>query len=239
MSLMLRLLWAPVGWTLGLAWMALVVIFGIPTTLFFPFRRWYPFIRPMMAQAFIWATTIKPTITYMEGFDPERRGIFIQNHVSALDALVACSVIPHGFCGLENAAHYRVPIYGWIMSLAHGIRVPKQREGRYEAIRDQARQRKEMGLSILAFPEGHRTMTGTMRPFRSGSFRMAAEIGYPIIPIASRGLYQVMPKGTGLFQRHPVHFTVGPAFETEGLDEKGLTVLMKDVHEWIQKHSGE
>ena len=58
---------------------------------------------------------------------------------------------------------------------------------------------------------------------------MAAEIGYPVIPIASRGLYQVMPKGTGLFRRHPVSFTVSPAFETAGLDEAGLTALMHEV----------
>ena len=156
--------------------------------------------------------------------------------MSALDALVACSVIPHAFCGLENAAHYRVPIYGWIMSLAQGIRVPKKREGRYEAILAQGRKRKEMGLSILAFG-GHRTMTGDMRPFRTGSFRMAVALGYPIIPIASKGLYHVMPKGTGILRHHPVSFTVGPAFETEGLDEEGIQQLCADVQEWIRERS--
>ena len=165
MSLLLRLLWAPVGWILGLAWMAMVVVVGVPTTLFIPFRRWYPFIRPMMAQAFIWATTVKPRITYTEGFDPERRGIFIQNHVSALDALVLR--FPTGSAASRTPRTTMSRLWV-IMSLAHGIRVPGKREGRYESIREQARQRKEMGLSILAFPEGHRTMTGSMRPFRSG-----------------------------------------------------------------------
>jgi len=230
-------LWTPIGWTFGLFWMALVVLIGAPTTLLLPFRKWYVWIRPFMAQAFIWATTIKPRIIYEDGFDPQRRGIFIQNHVSALDALVACSVIPHAFCGLENAAHYRIPIYGWIMSLAQGIRVPKKREGRYESILEQGKRRKELGLSILAFPEGHRTMTGEMRPFRTGSFRMAIALGYPIIPIASKGLYQVMPKGTGWLRHNPVTFTVGPPFETEGLDEEGIQDLCTRVQEWIRERS--
>jgi len=233
----LWILWAPIGWTFGLLWMSMVVVFGVPTTLFVPFRDWYVYIRPMMAQAFIWSTTVKPKIIYDEEFDSERRGIFIQNHVSALDALVACSVIPHAFCGLENAAHYRIPIYGWIMSLAQGIRVPSAREGRFEAILEQAKKREEMGLSILAFPEGHRTTTGDMRPFRTGAFRMAHAIGYPIIPIASKGLSEVMPKGTGLLRHHPVTFTVGPSFETEGLDEDGILNLATEVQEWIRRHS--
>ena len=118
-------LWTPIGWLLGLFWMTLLVISGAITTLFIPYQEWYILIRPFMAQAFIWATTVKPTIIFAPGFDRERRGIFVQNHVSALDALVACSVIPHAFCGLENAAHYRVPVYGWIMSWPRASRYQK------------------------------------------------------------------------------------------------------------------
>ena len=59
----------PIRVDLGLFWMTLVVVVGVPTTLVLPFRRWYVWIRPFMAQAFIWATTVKPDIVYEEGFD--------------------------------------------------------------------------------------------------------------------------------------------------------------------------
>lgn len=230
-------LWAPIGWTLGLLWMSLVVLVGLFATIFVPYRTWYPWIRPLMARAFTWSTTVTPTLIYDPDFDPDRRAIFIANHVTALDGLVGCCVLPHAFCGLENEAHFRVPIYGWILMLSQGVRVPKAREGRYEAILEQVALRKERGISILAFPEGHRTVTGQVRPFRTGSFRMAQAIGSPIIPVASRGLYEVMPKGTGLFRHSPVTIRVGPTFETKGLSEEELVVLTQDVHDWIQKNS--
>ncbi len=231
-------IWAPIGWTLGFFWMSLVVLIGAPTTLFIvPFTTWYVVIKPLMTQAFIWSTLSKPTITYDVKFDPERRAVFVQNHVSALDAMVACTVIPHCFCGLENAAHYNIPVYGWIIRLANGIKVPSAREKRFDAILEAALERRELGMSILAFPEGHRTTTGHTREFRTGAFRMAQAMGYPVVPIASKGLFHILPKGTGILRRGPVSFHVGPAFETEGLSEEGLKQLAAEVRSWIDKRA--
>jgi 1-acyl-sn-glycerol-3-phosphate acyltransferase len=50
-------------------------------------------------------------------------------------------------------------------------------------------------MSVMLFPEGTRSRTGKLLPFKSGAFRLAAETGFPVLPIALHGTAQGMPKG--------------------------------------------
>ena len=52
------------------------------------------------------------------------------------------------------------------------------------------------GMSIVVFPEGRRTDTGMMGPFKNGAFKLALEFGLPVVPITIDGSYRVMPRST-------------------------------------------
>lgn len=176
------------------------------------------------------ARTLKLTgaelfVQYDPGFDPERPSVFCQNHISLLDAHVACSVIPHAFCGLMNHWHFNIPGYGWIMRLANGIPVYPRTEGRTAEITEAARDRVEKGLSILVFPEGHRTRDGGVRDFRRGVFFMARDAGIPVVPLAVRGLRDVNQRGSWRFKPSRIDVYVGPQLETANLDDEGITRL--------------
>ena len=59
-----------------------------------------------------------------------------------------------------------------------------------------AKKKLHSGMSIVVFPEGRRTDTGKMGPFKNGAFKLALEFGLPVVPITIDGSYKVMPRST-------------------------------------------
>lgn len=162
-------------------------------------------------------------------FDPERRSVFCQNHVNLMDAHAAAAAIPHAVCGLMNWWHFKLPVYGWLMSISQGIPVPPKRPGRSREIAEAARERAARGLSILVYPEGHRTLDGAVRKFRSGVFRMAREAGLPVVPLATWGMFDMMRKGSPLIRPSRIRVFRGPQVETAGLSDDELEALIDGV----------
>lgn len=75
----------------------------------------------------------------------------------------------------------------------------------------------DRGMNILVFPEGERSMDGSMLPFRLGLGIMVRELAIPVVPVRIFGLEKVFPRGAGWPRRGPVRVTFGEAlsFTTE------------------------
>jgi 1-acyl-sn-glycerol-3-phosphate acyltransferase len=52
------------------------------------------------------------------------------------------------------------------------------------------------GINVTLFPEGTRSPDGRLMPFKKGPFHLAAETGFPIVPVTILGTYEMMPKGS-------------------------------------------
>lgn len=64
------------------------------------------------------------------------------------------------------------------------------------------------GISTVIFPEGTRTKTGEMGRFKAGAFKIAMDMGLPVVPITLNGFYQSMPPGqffANLYSRVSLH----------------------------------
>jgi 1-acyl-sn-glycerol-3-phosphate acyltransferase len=174
-------------------------------------------------------------ITYDPAFDKNRRSVFCQNHVNLLDAFIASKAIPHVFCGLMHKWQFRIPIYGWMMRVSKGIPVdPKKIKAMLPDMTAQAINRKNEGFSILTFPEGGRTLDGKVHTFKRGVFIMARDAGYPVVPIAVEGNFEVNQKGSKMFRPGKINVHVGPQIETANLDDAGLTVVAKNCEEFAR-----
>lgn len=216
-------------WICALAWMLILPAVVLPLLIFTRFEK----IQHIWPQPQV-GWTLRLTLSrirfeYDPAFDPRRVSVFIHNHTSMLDAHVACAAIPQPICGLENAAHLNVPGYGWIMRLANAIPVHPKRDKAYGETAAACRERAGRGISILTFPEGHRTLDGKLRSFRRGPFFMARDAGLPIVPIAVRGLYGVLPKGTWVFIPGRISVYVGPQIDVDGRNDDEVEELVEQV----------
>jgi len=158
--------------------------------------------------------------------DPGTQYIFIQNHSSHLDHVAMYNATPHFKQGIELESHFDYPFYGWFMKARGTIAVPKDRAGALGALGKAVRAEVDVGHSILGFPEGHRTRTGHVGPFYDGLFRIAIELGIPIVPVAVTGLFEVLHKGSLVIRPgNEISVYVEEPIATEALTEVDIASL--------------
>ena len=119
--------------------------------------------------------------------------VIVANHLSMIDILVLYGLY-RPFKWVSKESLFRVPFLGWNMVL-NGY-VPLRR-GATESIRRMYARCAELlaqGSPILLFPEGTRSASGALQPFKDGAFRLAVEAGVPVIPVAIRGTWDTLPK---------------------------------------------
>ena len=220
-------------WGLGFAWMAGVSISWAVVRVIMPGRNTQQLIGTPGMAVCLRFTLSKVTFIYDPAFDRMRTSVFCQNHVNLMDAHAACASIPGPFCGLMNRWQFYIPFYGWIMSLAQGIAV-RSGASRYREIADQARDRAARGISILVFPEAHRTRDGKVHPFKRGVFLMAREAGLPVVPLATRGMYELNRKGTWLLKPSDIRIYIGAQIETADLSDDELRDVINRTEQIVR-----
>jgi len=122
--------------------------------------------------------------------------VIVANHASLLDILVLFELF-RPFKWVSKAELGRVPFVGWMLRLNDYVLV---RRGDRESIRQmmsESRAHIAAGSPLLLFPEGTRTYDGKLQAFKEGGFKLAAELGVPVFPVAVRGTFETMKK-TGL-----------------------------------------
>lgn len=128
-----------------------------------------------------------------ENIDPNKTYIIIGNHSSYFDILV-CYALFRCFKFVSKETIFKIPLIGWNMYLNQYVKI---RRGNLASIKEMMAVCKEWlkkDASVMMFPEGTRTETGELLPFRAGSFNLSLELGIPVVPIVIYGTYEVFPK---------------------------------------------
>jgi 1-acyl-sn-glycerol-3-phosphate acyltransferase len=94
---------------------------------------------------------------------------------------------------------------------------------------DRAAQALREGNSFLIFPEGTRSRTGALLPFKKGGFIMALKAQVPIVPVAISGARNAMRKGSYIIRPVQVRVRFGQPVETSGLDHEQRDGLIAEV----------
>jgi len=164
--------------------------------------------------------------------DPRRPYVVVSNHESFADILLI-SHLPWEMKWLSKAELFKVPVLGWLMRLAGDIPV-RRGEGRsaVEALQ-RCRTVLKQRVSVMIFPEGTRSPTADMLPFKDGAFRLAIDTGVPILPLAVSGTGTALPKHGFLFGRAKAEVRVLEPIETAGLTVKDVHALRERVRKMI------
>ena len=135
------------------------------------------------------------------------------NHVSNLDPPLFLPTIPGPLrCLPEEIADENS--FGWDGDADGRILCRCERRGNREDARESieaASKVLESGVHLTAFPEGTRSRTGKMLPFKKGPFYLAQQTGAPIIPVSIHGTETMMRKGSLKIYPGVAHIHLHPA----------------------------
>jgi len=154
-----------------------------------------------------------------EGVPPEgprRPYVVVSNHESYADIFLM-SHFPWEMKWLSKHTIFKIPVMGWMMRMA--LDVPVRRGERESAIAalSECRDRLARRVSVMIFPEGTRSRTDELLPFKDGAFHLAIQSRVPILPVAIAGTRSCMAKGSFAFRHAHAKARVLAPIATDGL----------------------
>jgi len=137
----------------------------------------------------------KVVVLGRERLSDPRNTVIMANHVSHLDAPVLLQALGIDFKAVAKKEVFYFPVFNSVLRFAGFIEV--DRADRTQATRAIARAVDSLknGNCFLIFPEGTRSRTGELGPFKKGGFVVAMEAGSRIVPVALQGTRELMPRG--------------------------------------------
>ncbi|MGH9617988.1 MAG: lysophospholipid acyltransferase family protein [Acidobacteriaceae bacterium] len=179
-----------------------------------------------------------------EGFEniPAGRAcIFMANHVSNLDPPLLLPLVPGRTTVFLKRSLMKIPLVGMAMRMADFV--PVERRGNREDAKDSIDRAAKVlasGVHLTAFPEGTRSRTGKLLPFKKGPFYLAQQTDAPIVPVSIHGTETMMRKGSLRIFPGVAHIQLHPAlyasdFSTrEGLIHAVRESIGSGLPEWMR-----
>jgi 1-acyl-sn-glycerol-3-phosphate acyltransferase len=160
--------------------------------------------------------------------------IYMMNHNSNLDAPAVFMVLPGPVRVLGKKELFRLPVLATAMKMGGFVPVDRSnREAAIESARSAARIA-AAGASFLIAPEGTRSRTGALLPFKKGGFHIAIDSEVPILPITVVGAFELMPPGSYGIKPGVIEIFFHDPIETKGLETRDRFNLIAKVRASIE-----
>jgi len=219
-----------VFWTVIWTVIGLAMIFIDPTGHAFMY-----FARVGWAPQVLWVGGVRVVRRGGEGADWRRPYIVASNHQSQVDIPILFANLPMSIRFLAKRSLFYIPVFGWSLWLARFVPVDRASSRKARKSIDAAAEKVRRGPSLAVFPEGTRSPDGKLQAFKSGAFVMAIKSGVPILPIAIRGSYNIVPKHRLGVKPGTVEMIVGTPIETASFDLNSREKLKSTVRDRIQR----
>ncbi len=175
-------------------------------------------------------------------FDFNQQYIYVFNHTSNLDPLLAIAQTPIGTKFLAKAEILSYPIFGYAVKHLYVPVNRSDKNDRERSMRDM-KAALDKGDSLIIYPEGTRNNgPELLKDFRRGAFELSLATGVPIAVISCVNSYEILPGNSYFIRPGTVHtFCDGPycpeKFEVEGMEifKKEVQMVMQDRMEWYYK----
>jgi 1-acyl-sn-glycerol-3-phosphate acyltransferase len=163
--------------------------------------------------------------------------LFLANHRSMADVLAMFATAPRSVRFAAKSSLFKVPYFGQTMRYIGIFEIDRKNKKTAIETLDVAAERLKNGLnSIVMYPEGHRSKTKELLPFKKGPFHLAIKSGVPIIPVSINNSDYILPYGSWRMKDGDITLHYGKPIETKGLTKDDIPALMEEVRNAILKN---
>ena len=127
--------------------------------------------------------------------DPEKGPyLYLMNHESLFDGFMMVAGIRHYFTGVGAVEQFSYPVWGYLVKKYGVIPIVRQKQKTAITSMNKLEEAIKKGTSMMIAPEGTRTLTGKLGPFKKGAFHVAKNTGITIVPVGLIGAYKAKNK---------------------------------------------
>jgi 1-acyl-sn-glycerol-3-phosphate acyltransferase len=171
---------------------------------------------------------------HIEGQDrinPQTTYIFMPNHASFLDTLLAFAYIPGDSRNIIKEEVFSIPLLGLV--LRRSGHIPLNRKNPWKAMKSlrQAADLLKEGVSIVVFPEGTRSPNGEIQEFKTALFILPIRSRIPIVPVLIEGTFQALKRGSILLNPVPLKLTFYDPIPADSFEVRDRDIYAEKVRQ--------
>lgn len=170
-----------------------------------------------------------------------RPAVFVFNHQSKADVVIVAKLLRRDIAGVgKREIKKETPIIGMVMELG-GVVFIDRADGKsaINAMQPLVDAMRRDGKSVVIAPEGTRTVSPKMAPFKKGAFHLAMQAGVPIVPIVIHNAGDVAPKGNFVFRPATVSVDIMPPVDTSSWRVETIDEHVREVRNMFARALGQ
>jgi putative phosphoserine phosphatase/1-acylglycerol-3-phosphate O-acyltransferase len=146
-----------------------------------------------------------------------RPAVFLFNHQSNVDMVIIARLLRRDISGVGKKEIGDIPLIGRVLEFSGVVLIDRKDTQRaIETMGSLVDTMRIEGKSVCMSPEGTRSITPRLAPFKKGAFHLAIQAGVPIVPIVIQNSSDIMPKGEMIYRPATVEVEVLPPVDTSG-----------------------
>ncbi len=169
-----------------------------------------------------------------ENMDKKQSYVVISNHQSHYDILVLYGWLGVDFKWVMKQELRKIPFLGIACYKLGHIFIDRSNTKAALTSINEAKKKITNGTSVLFFPEGTRSKNGNTLKFKRGAFKMALDLGIPILPVTINHTYKILPTDTIDLFPGCAKMSIHPPMDIKGYTEDNMTDLIRRVKNIIE-----
>lgn len=174
----------------------------------------------------------------IKGTAPDQKNgpyLYMMNHESLFDGFMMVAGIRHYFTGVGAIEQFSYPVWGYLVKKYGVIPIIRQKLDNAISSLIQAEEAIKEGVSMMIAPEGTRTLTGELSPFKKGPFHVAKNTGITIVPVGLVGAYHAKSKNDWRIRPGVLTAVFGDPIEKKDYKNLSLDELRSLVKDKIEE----
>jgi putative phosphoserine phosphatase/1-acylglycerol-3-phosphate O-acyltransferase len=180
-------------------------------------------------------------VTGEEHLWAQRPAVFVFNHQSKADVIIAAKLLRRDIAGIgKKEIKSENPLIGRVLEMGGVVLIDRANsKNAIEAITPLVDVMRNEGKSVVLAPEGTRTVSPRLAPFKKGAFHIAMQAGVPMVPIVIRNAGDVAPKGDFVFRPAMVEVEVLPPVDTSSWRPETVDEHVREVRNMFLRSLGQ